>query len=217
MVSLEQVRLTACFRVNPVKNISTKKVKGKSVVCSQIVQHTQEETNLTVLYYFCDSNHLAQGQSSEILRTLATQLLAANTEIAPYVIETFANHGLRPTTKNLRAIIEKMILVLPAVRVVVDGLDECSEEDQQEVLENVLKLKGRNPGDYKILISSRNLPSLTKVLHNRPTLCLEKNAGHVYGAISAFVSKRLAVLRQNFREALVNELEQRILSKADGK
>ena len=192
-------------------------MKGKSVICSQIIQHIQEETDLAIVYYFCNSNQLTQGQSNEILKTFATQLLAANTDIASYVIETFANHSLRPTTKHLRAIIEKMISVLPAVRVVVDGLDECSEEDQQEVLENVLKLEGRNLGDCKILISSRKLPSLMKVLQNRPTLRLEDNAEHVNSAITAVVSSRLAILRHNFREALIDELEQRILSKADGR
>lgn len=205
------------FSIKPRKDISAKKLKGKSVICSQIILHVQEKTDLTILYYFCNSDQLTQGQSNEILRTFATQLLAANTEIAPYIIENFANHGLRPTTKHLRAIVEKMISVLSSVRVVVDGLDECSEEDQQEVLENALKLNRRNPGDCKILISSRRLPSLIKVLQNRPTLRLEDNAEHINGAIAAVVCDCLAALRHNFREPLIDELEQRILSKADGR
>lgn len=155
--------------------------------------------------------------ANDILRSFATQLLAANTELAPYIIETFVNQALRPTKKHLGLILEKLITSLSsAVRIVVDDLDECATSEQEEVIEDLQKIKGSIPGAFKVLLSSRKVPSIFRLLQDKPTLRLDDHAESVNATISSFVHQELGSLRQMFDSAIIDELEGQIIAKANG-
>ena len=189
---------------------------GKSVICSKIVEHVQNITGMVVIFYFCHHHQNSQSQANEVLRTFTTQLLAANTELAPYILETFANNGLKPTKKHLGVILEKMIASFTAVRIVVDGLDECPQSDQDEIIQDLLSIKGVTPGACKVLLSSRKLSSISRFLEARPTIRLDDNAGNVNSTISSFVHSQLELLRQKFDPIMIDELGRQILAKANG-
>lgn len=170
-----------------------------------------------VIFYFCQHQQSSQRQTNEILRSFTAQLLAVNNDMAPYILETFAHHGLRPSKKNLRVVLEKMIASLSSVRILVDGLDEWPQSDQEEVLDDLLRIKGPKPGACKLMISSRKLPTISKLLEAKPTLRLDDNADNVQAAIAVFVHRQLAPLREQFRSNTIDELESRIMSKANGR
>ena len=65
------------------------------------------------------------------------QLLASSTDLAPYILDNYANNGLRPSKKILMAIIGELILSLDSVRLLVDGLDEWPHRVQEEVLDDL--------------------------------------------------------------------------------
>lgn len=134
---------------------SLTKLTGKSVICSSLIDHIEENTGSAIVFYFCNPLQTSQRQASGILRSFAAQLLSANIELAPYILETFVNHGLRPTKKSLGIILERLISSLLSVRIIVDGLDECAHGDQVEVIDDILRIKGSAPGACKILLSSR--------------------------------------------------------------
>jgi len=191
--------------------------QGKSVICSKVIEHIQETNDTAVIFYFCQHQQSSQRQTNEILRSFTAQLLVANNDMAPYILETFANHGLTPSKKNLRLVFEKMIASLSSVRIVVDGLDEWPQSDQEEVMDDLLRIKGPKPGVCKLLISSRKLTTISKLLQAKPTLRLDDNADNVQAAIAAFIHKQFAPLREQFRSNMIDELESRILRKADGR
>ena len=191
--------------------------QGKSVICSKVIEHIQEMNDTAVIFYFCQHLQSSQRQANEILRSFAAQLLAANNDMAPYMLETFANHGLRPSKKNLRLVLEKMIASLSSVRILVDGLDEWPQSDQEEVIDDLLRIKGTKPGVCKLLISSRKLPTISKLLEAKQTLRLDDNAENVQAAIAAFIHRELAPLREQFRSNMIDHLEARIMSKANGR
>ena len=150
------------------------------------------------------------------MRSFATQLLAANTELAPYILETFANQALRPTKKHLGIILEKLITSLPSVRIVVDGLDERASSDQEEIIEDLQKIKGSVPGACKVLLSCRKLPSIFRLLQDKPSVRLDNHTESVNATISSFVHQELASLRQKFYPGIIDELEGQIIVKANG-
>lgn len=189
---------------------------GKSVVCSKIIEHIQDHTNMVVVYYFCSQLRSSRTLANEILRNLATQLLAANIALAPYILETFANNGLRPAKRSLGIILGKLISSLPLVRVIVDGLDECPEDDQCEIMEDLLKIRGPKPESCKIIISSRNIRSISKMLRAKVIVRLEDYPENVNNTIASFVKSRLSTLSQNFTPGLVDDLGQQIIAKANG-
>ncbi len=176
----------------------------------------QDATDGVVIFYFCGHRQPSQSPANDILRSFATQLLTANTELAPYILDTFANQALRPTKKYLGVILERLITSLSSVRVVVDGLDECAISEQKEIIGDLLSIKGSVPGACKILLSCRKLPSISKLLQDKPTLRLDDHAENVKSTISSFVHQRLGPLRQNFDSNIIDELEDQILVKANG-
>ncbi len=189
---------------------------GKSVICSKLVEHIQQKTKIVAIFYFFSHNQTFQKQATEVLRSFATQLLAASTDLAPYILESFANNGQRATKKNLGIILEKMITSLPAIRIVVDGLDECPQNEQDEVIEDLLRIRSPVPGACKVLLSSRKQRNISRLLQAKPTFRLDDNAENVNGTIASFVQPRLQYLRNEFDPEIIDELGRQVLSKANG-
>ena len=176
----------------------------------------QDATDGVAIFYFCSHHQISQSPANDILRTFTTQLLAANTELAPYILETFAYQALRPTKKHLSVILEKLITSLPSVRIVVDGLDESATSEQEEIIGDLLRIKGSVPGACKILLSCRKLPSIFRLLHDKPTLRLDDHTESMNATISSFVHQGLGSLRQKFDSSIIKELEGQIITKANG-
>ena len=190
---------------------------GKSVICSKIIEHLQSSDSTTIIYYFCRHDQETRYPATDILKEFANQLLAANRELAPYILDTFANNGLRPTKKYLIAIVEMLIAALPSVRVIVDGLDELPKNFQEEVMKDLLKLKGSSIGAYKLLLSSQCSSTTTQTLGNKPQLRLEDCSKYVDETIATYIKPTMDELRQRFDPAMVDELESKILGKAQGR
>ena len=188
---------------------------GKSTLCSKIIEHLQDKVDSTVIFYFCRHDNVTRSPALDILRTLATQLLAANNDFAPYIIENYINAGKRPSRKILLDIIGTMIGSIESVRVILDGVDEWPEVDLIEAIEDLLSLNGPQQGQCKVLVSSRRVRSLSKTLGSKSILRLEDHAEHLNSTISSFVNVRLHSLRKKFDTGLVDELQRTILSKAN--
>ena len=189
---------------------------GKSVICSKLVEYVQDHPDIAIIYYFCDRQQESQTQVSELLRSFTTQLLAQNTTLAPYILEEFANNGRKPTKRNLGKILEKLIATLGSLRIVVDGIDECGQDDQDEIIEDLLNIKGPVVGACKLLLSSRKHPSISRWLHTKPTIRLDDKIDHVNSTISSFIRPRLQSLRNRFNPAVVDGLGDLLLAKANG-
>ena len=102
------------------------------------------------------------------------------------------------------------------MRVVVDGLDEIPKNFQEEVLKDLLKLKGSSVGAYKLLLSSQCISTITQMLGNKPQIRLEDCSESVDATIANFVKPKMEDLRQRFDSLIVEELESKILQKAQG-
>ena len=102
------------------------------------------------------------------------------------------------------------------MRIVVDGLDERATSEQEEVIEDLQRIKGSVPGACKVLLSCRKTHSLFRLLQDKPTLRLDDHAESVNATISSFVHQGLGSLRQVFDLAIIDELEGQIIAKANG-
>ena len=190
---------------------------GKSVICSKIIEHIQEKTEMGILFYFCHHFQTSKEPISEVLKSFATQLLTANTGLAPYILDTFANAGRKPTKKILAEILEKLIASSSKpIRLVVDGLDEWSQIDQEDLVKDLFRIRGPSPEACKVLFSSRKTAHLTKLLQSEPTFRLDDYVENISSNIASFVQERLTRLRQTFAPELIDELEGEILKRADG-
>ena len=172
---------------------------------------------MNVIYYFCTHQQHPSRDPLDLLQSLATQLIVINPELAPFIVETYTNKGLRPSKKKLGVILEKLITSMDFLRVVVDGLDECSPDEYKEILEDLLRIRGLTPGACKVLISSRREPSITKILHSKPTIRLEDHTEHINDMISSFVNSQLKMLPHELTSEKIDMFRAQIVSKANGK
>ena len=191
--------------------------QGKSTICSKLIENIQERDNMEVIYYFCSHEQSSSKLPNEILRNLTAQLLAINPELALYVLENFANNGARPQKKNLATILEKLIALSSLVRVIVDGLDECSQSDHEEIIDDLLRIRGPAPGTCKVLLSSRKILSISKILQDNTTIGMDDHRAQVDGTISSFVDSRLRSMHEDFSRNLLDDLGRQIIVKANGK
>ena len=152
-----------------------------------------------------------------MLRSLCSQLLAVDQTVAPYILETFANNGLKPSKKSLIVILERFSNSLSYVRIVVDGLDECSTSDQEECLDHLFRMRDSRLGTLKMLISSRKTALLAKLMKKAQVLRIEDNAQEVNRTVSRFVESLLDNLKSKFSPDTIKYLRQRLQSKANGK
>ena len=98
----------------------------------------------------------------------------------------------------------------------VDGIDECGQDDQDEIIEDLLRIKGPTAGACKLLLSSRKHRSISRWLQSKPTIRLDDHTDNVNSTISSFIRPRLHSLRDRFGPAVVNGLGDLLLAKANG-
>src|SRR5277367_5035537 len=127
---------------------------GKSVMCSHIIGVLQQRPKLNTCYYFCNS----QGASticSQILRTIALQLLRRHLDLASLIANEYVYRGSNCGIAQLRVLIPQILELVPYTRIVIDGLDECSMDDQKAILKELQSLCLRPIILCKVLLSSR--------------------------------------------------------------
>ena len=148
---------------------------------------------------------------------MSSQLLVKNPTLAPYILETFANHGQKPSKKSLDVILERLLVSLPYVRIIIDGIDEYPLPDQDELFDDLKRLEEMMPKSCKMIFSSRKIPLIIKHFHTKPTVRLEDHAEDVKGGIASLVGSRLGKLKFDFEPEVIESLERKLVEKANGR
>lgn len=101
-------------------------------------------------------------------------------------------------------------------RIVLDGLDECDESVQSELIVALTEVQ-RSAGDKcKLLVSSRDEPHIDRALRRKTVVSLK---GETDQAIQRYIRQSVNDLRDCFQDldaGLIDRIEQRLHSKANG-
>ncbi|KAI0376508.1 hypothetical protein F5Y04DRAFT_209138 [Hypomontagnella monticulosa] len=203
---------------------------GKSVLCASLLD-TMGERNMPTLFYFC--KHQANDTASEILKTMILQLVTQNSDLMAIAYTEYVSKYASPSLKVLRAMMvgssdrPGMIRSIPSCRIVVDGLDECHDREQNLVIDELTQLisVGKSTHNCKVLLSSRNIPSVSRYLQKKGRKFVEISLSvehvSVNSAIRAFVHARLDALEEGhpalqLGSHMKEELSQIVIDKADG-
>ena len=179
----------------------------------------KQQQNHTVAYFFCNSYADGKDRCSQILRSLTLQLLRENLDLAPHVADNYANRGFNPSMQQLRKLIPELVATIPSTRLIIDGLDECNEQDQKAVLRELLSLYVLPGVSLKLLFSSREVALIGKSLRKKLYISLKERKSDVETDIRLFVNQNLIDLRERFDKidnTVVDNVEQRLVEKADG-
>lgn len=100
----------------------------------------------------------------------------------------------------------------------MDGLDECAIEDQKKTLKEILALSQDNSLNCRVMISSREVPGISRTLSQRAKISLSEENKSINMAIESFIKDKLADFEQlQDQNELVQLLGKKINEKAHGK
>ncbi|RFU29393.1 hypothetical protein B7463_g6916, partial [Scytalidium lignicola] len=162
---------------------------GKTILSACIIQDLMKDSEFSTAYYFCDSNSNIKDLCGAIIRSLAIQLVQQNPSLAVYVDTKHVSKGIPPSRARLDELIPELLSTIETPRVVIDGLDECSDADQKEISAHILRLFTGPHTRCKVLFSSRE---------------------------SVNISGSLLNLRNLWPISFIDEIEQKMLAKAAG-
>ena len=151
------------------------------------------------------------------MRNIAAQLLQSNWDVITYVHRTYVESIWDPSTKRMKSLMREILSGLGACRIVIDGIDECSNDQQKEIISNFLSLQDGASDSCKILFSCRNDESHIKRLLSRKTIIQLR--GQTDDAIALYVDYKVGELSQSFEgleQNLLDKIKQRVRSEAKG-
>jgi hypothetical protein len=130
---------------------------------------------------------------SNVLRTLAVQILHQNPDIIPFVHQEYYEKGLGRSAMAMRKLLRDVLTAVSSVRIVVDGLDECEDVVQKELLAALLDFQKVTGQPCKVLVSSR--PDHTKdSKHITDRKLTIKMRGETGKAIQAYIKNEVRML-----------------------
>ena len=136
-------------------------------------------------------------------------------DLASYICENFADKGLTPSMLQIKQLLPQLFSLCKSVRILIDGLDECTEEVQRQLLSDILPL-GCSELSCKVLISSREGGYIGKTMKRISSMHLREQAWDLNKDIRKFVKHHLEKLRESFGDITINGIEQKIVEKAKG-
>ncbi|OCL01573.1 hypothetical protein AOQ84DRAFT_427313 [Glonium stellatum] len=148
-----------------------------------------------------------------ILRSLVSKLLRDNGDLLAYIYDEYFFDRKTASPTNLEQLILTLVLSNSnsvskfAVRIVLDGIDEC-EEDQQRRIVGILDRIIRLPTTgtvCKVLISSRDTPKLMRLSLRKSSISLNDETTAVSKAIQCYIQKRLDDMKLELPELQITD------------
>ena len=191
---------------------------GKTILCAYIVEKLQQESHTTTAYLICNSYTKGKDTVAETLRSLAAQLLQTNLDILPYAFENYANKAFSASVSNVRRLLLEILAIIPNTRICIDGLDEYLQSQQRSILTELLQFAKASGSQCKVLISSRDVPTIAKQLRNKPLLSFRDEQSGVDDDIESYLKEHLQDLLERLEgnEGVMHEVLSELRLKADG-
>ncbi|KAJ4304939.1 hypothetical protein N0V90_000467 [Kalmusia sp. IMI 367209] len=201
---------------------------GKSVLCSNLVQHAQKK-GANIFFYFC--NYLGNGteSSSCLLRSIAAQIVQKDNDLAMHVYGKYSQMHPIPSRKVLLNLLPELLQGLGSVHLVIDGLDEWDEHEQKETLHSLTPLLRTDASSYfcKILVASRETLVISRTMRKKSkpaasiSLSSSDESAAIHLSIGNFVDRKLSDLPDHVEELessplLLADIKRNLLEKSNG-
>lgn len=133
---------------------------GKSVVCAATLDHLlcmPRSGNDHIAFFFCQFDNTDSLIARTILGALIRQCLSADTlsqTIEAKLIEVLK--GACPDAEDLEEIFLDVARTSKTIKIVIDGLDECSRPTRMVILKVLHRLISSSQSIVKVFLSSRD-------------------------------------------------------------
>jgi len=183
-------------------------------MCSYIIQILADTPNLTACYYFCNSQDTG-SICLQILAIIVLQIVKQHPEVCTLITNEYVYRGPSCGMVQLRSLVPQLLEIVGHTRIVIDGIDECSKENQKAIMKELPAICTSSKAHCKALFSSRREVHIQEKLSSQPQISLDKRQ-EVDFDIRSFVRYKVTKLRTPDQD-LLNKIETILLEKADGK
>ena len=142
--------------------------------------------------------------------------------LLPHVYDSFVKAGAVTSLAKMRELLRLLVNCLPMTYLILDGLDECDDVHQKQILAELETLTRPDPENQshslrvKILVCSRETKEIARRLGKTPQISLSSEHEHVSKDIAIFTRQSLSDLYDRFDREVVDDLNKEIVGKADG-
>ncbi|KAJ7572212.1 hypothetical protein C8J56DRAFT_1035669 [Mycena floridula] len=150
---------------------------GKTILSSITINYLQSiaDSTMAVLYIYCDYNYHGDQTPTQLLGALLKQLVQHRHSISDHLLTlhtTCLSRRANPTITELITALHTEASLYSHVHIIVDALDECSEDNQARELFYPQGLSTL-PDNVHILITSRDILSISQEFHSTPRIPIE--------------------------------------------
>ena len=169
-------------------------------------------------FYFRRQNADKDNNFNGLLRALLGQLYDRDPVLAAHIeMQTSKHDGLR--SQVLQELVSTAVGTYPTTYIVLDGLDECANEEEERTIKWLLALCDHSPG-LRILFSGQRDGVLDHLLRSSKlahSILLDTAPGHV-GDIRGYCQRLARNIQAKFKPklSLEREIEDLVSRKADG-
>ena len=186
---------------------------GKSILCSYIIEDLQCKGGQSTLYYFCGDKDTESNSCELILQTLAGQLWSQNLNLTRLVYQRKLD--LTKSVQDSQCMLKDMLLKAKPAYIILDGVDD-EVSVQKDTLSRVIDIQQSVGHCCKVLISSRDEPSIRRTVVQVPHIAFEvKNSN----GIRDYILSRMDDLKSNLTHidepSFWADIQDQLLAKAD--
>ncbi|KAF7555505.1 hypothetical protein G7Z17_g2135 [Cylindrodendrum hubeiense] len=168
--------------------------KGKTMLLCGIIDELKKEPSLVISYFFCQATQDQLKNATSVIRGLLWFLCINYPTLTSYVRARYDVEG-RKLFEGITALVSledilTSVLNDPYLRgavVIVDALDECSDESREELINLVIRLSSSSGAKW--IVSSRNWPSIEQQFQaaEKIRVSLELNEASISMAVQIYV------------------------------
>jgi Cdc6-like AAA superfamily ATPase len=196
---------------------------GKTILTSKVIDTLSERLEKTeaLAYCYCDYAEIITLETQTVVKTIVHQILkplAIPEEVEEKVTKLFIQGNRTPNLDDLLSTIRLAASGFSKVYVVLDGIDECQKQDQQDVLYVINQITSIESPIFKVFVSSREESRISSAL-DCPRIQVLDDAVHkdIKDFASAGVQSRLDSGEMTIGNlALKEEVISELVAKAHG-
>jgi hypothetical protein len=154
------------------------------------------------------------------MRSIAAQLVTANLDLLPHVINDYVDECQNPSLVTLRKLLPQLLSNIQSSRIIIDGVDECDDQEQKRLLSEMIRICQTPESSCKILFSSREMEYIKGSLRSKPTISLTAQRKEVDHAIGLYIKQNLNELRErlySIGNGVFSDIEEKMMRKSGGK
>ncbi|KAJ6028685.1 hypothetical protein N7540_004261, partial [Penicillium herquei] len=193
---------------------------GKTIIASIVVNDLfdkyHNDTTVGIAYVYCNFQLKNEQKIEDLLASLLKQLAQRHISSMEFLKKLYSQNEAKQTYPSLDDIFEALhstiIGCFSRVLIVVDALDELSQDSRGDLLSKLFYLLGAEKTN--ILITSRSIPEIFHYFEGRPSLEIRARGEDVESYIEGHLKQLPSFVHQ--KQQLQHEIKTKISKAVDG-